>query len=38
MEERVRELGGRIAVKSAPRAGVQIDVELPAPQTEEARV
>jgi signal transduction histidine kinase len=38
MEERVRELGGKIAVKSAPAAGVQIEVELPAPKTEEARV
>ncbi len=32
MEERVRELGGRITVKSAPGAGTQIEVELPAPK------
>jgi signal transduction histidine kinase len=38
MEERVRELDGRIAVKSSPGAGVQIDVELPAPKRVEARV
>lgn len=35
MEERVRELGGRIAVRSAPGAGTQIDVELPAPRSAE---
>jgi signal transduction histidine kinase len=37
MEERVRELGGRIAVKSAPGAGTQIEVELPAAEAAEVK-
>jgi len=38
MEERVRELGGRIMVKAAPGAGTQIEVELPFTSHEEVHV
>ncbi|MBZ5726688.1 MAG: sensor histidine kinase [Acidobacteriia bacterium] len=37
MEERVRELGGHILVKSAPGAGTRIEVELPVPQEAEVK-
>jgi signal transduction histidine kinase len=35
MEERVRELAGHFAVKSAPGAGTRVEVELPAPVASE---
>jgi signal transduction histidine kinase len=35
MEERIRELGGRITVRSAPGAGTEIAVALPAPKETE---
>jgi signal transduction histidine kinase len=37
MEERVRELGGRFAVKSSPGVGTQIEVDLPVPKEVELR-
>ena len=38
MEERVRELGGRILIRSAPGAGTQVEVELPLPKDAEVKV
>jgi signal transduction histidine kinase len=37
MEERVRELGGRFAVKSSPGIGTEIEVELPPPKAVEVK-
>lgn len=37
IEERVRELGGQIIVKSAPGAGTRIEVELATPQEAEVK-